>query len=84
MSALVFLLMGGGLFIVGLAIAGGGRKETARVGNTGFSVFGSVKQTFSGIGMSINGERQRTARDWIGWGLSACGLVIGLIGLLGP
>lgn len=82
MSGAILILVGGCLAIAGLAIAGSGRKETVRVGNTGFSLFGSVTQTFRSVGMAINGERPRTARDWIGWGLSACGLIVGLVGLV--
>ena len=83
MSGTILLLVGGGLVLVGLAIAGGGRKQTVRIGNTGFSVFGRVTQTFHSVGTAINGERPRTARDWIGWGLSAAGLIVGLVGLVG-
>lgn len=83
MSGTTLIFIGAGLIIVGLAIAGGGRNETVRVGNTGVSVFGSVTQTFRSVGMTIRGERQGTARDWIGWGLSGAGLVVSLIGLFG-
>lgn len=82
MSGTTLIFAGLGLVIVGLAIAGGGRNETARVGNTAVSVFGSVTQTFRSVGMAISGEQQRTTRDWVGWGLSGAGLVVGLIGLL--
>lgn len=83
MSGTVLIFAGAGLIILGLAVAGGGRGETVRVGNTGVSVFGSVTQTFRSVGMAIRGERQRTARDWLGWGLSGAGLIVGLIGLFG-
>lgn len=83
MSGTGLVFAGAGLIILGLAVAGGGRREAVHVGNTGVSVFGSVTQTFRSVGMAIRGERQRTARDWVGWGLSASGLIVGLVGLFG-
>lgn len=77
----LMLILGGGLVLLGVLISGGGRDPSTRVGNTGFSVFGSVTQSFHSVGMAINGERERTARDWIGWGFSASGLVVGLYGV---
>ncbi len=79
----LMLIVGGILVVIGVLMSGGGRDASTRVGNTGFSVFGAVTQTFHSVGMAINGKRERTARDWIGWGLSASGLVVGLVGVLG-
>lgn len=79
----LLLLIGGSLVVVGVLISGGGNKSGApRVGNTGFSVFGSVKQSFQSVGLTIKGEREGKPRDWVGWGLTACGLVISLLGLI--
>ncbi len=73
--------LGVALLVAGVLISGSGRDNSTRIGNTGFSVFGSVKQSFHSVGMAINGERQWTAGDWIGWSLSGAGLVVGLFGL---
>lgn len=83
-NSALLLIVGGVLVVVGVLVSGGGRDDAStRVGNTGFSVFGSVTQTFHSVGMAIEGKRERTARDWIGWGLSASGLAVGLFGVLG-
>lgn len=73
--------LGVALILAGVLISGSGRDNSTRIGNTGFSVFGSVKQSFHSVGMAINGERQRTTRDWIGWSLSGAGLLVTLFGL---
>jgi uncharacterized membrane protein YoaK (UPF0700 family) len=78
----VLIVVGMFLIIAGLAIAGGGKKSNIRVGNVGVTVFGSVTQTFQSIGMAINGKREKTRRDWIGWSISGLGLIVGLIGFL--
>jgi hypothetical protein len=75
----LLLIVGGILVVVGVLMSGGGRDASTRVGNIGFSVFGSVKQTVHNVGMAINGKRERTPRDWIGWSISATGLVVSLI-----
>lgn len=80
-NALLLLIVGGMLVVAGVLTSGGGRGGSIGIGNTGFSVFGSVTQTVRSVGLAIQGERERTARDWIGWGLSAAGLIVGLLGL---
>ena len=72
-----------GLFLlfVGFAVSGGDRRRTT-FGNSAFTLFGSVSQTFHNTGLAIRGEREKTPRDWIGWGLSAIGIVLGVVGLI--
>ena len=82
MSGSVLIVVGVILLVTGFAVAGGGQRSNVRVGNKGFSIFGSVRQSFLSIGMAINGERQKSARDWIGWTLSIFGIVIGVVGLV--
>ena len=78
----VLIVVGAVLIIAGLAIAGGGKESNIRVGNFAVTLFGSVTQTFRSIGMAINGKREKTRRDWIGWSISGLGLIVGLIGFL--
>lgn len=84
-SNALLVLIGVGLVLVGVLISGSGRDSSARIGNTGFSVFGSVKQSFHSVGLAISGERQKSARDLIGWSISGAGLLVSLFfGLFRP
>jgi uncharacterized membrane protein YoaK (UPF0700 family) len=79
---LLLFIIGVVLFFVGIAVSGSGQSGGVKVGNTAFSLIGSIRQTFQSTGLAITGERAKTPRDWIGWTLSGIGLVLGVIGLL--
>ena len=81
MSGTVVLIIGVTLVIVGLIIARGGRTNQVRIGNNGFALFGSVKQTTRTADVMVEAERRATGRDWIGWSLSIIGIIVGLVGL---
>ena len=82
MSGSTLIVSGVTLFITGFVVAGSGQKSSVRIGNTGLSVFGSIRQTFHNAGMAINGDRQKTPRDWIGWSLSLIGIGISVVGIV--
>ncbi len=83
------LAIGGLLFSAGIFLGRRGdhrrRMNSQDVRNTqvAFNAFGSVMQSLASRHRSDRGDRNRTSRDLVGWGLSATGLVVGLIGLVG-
>jgi secreted protein with Ig-like and vWFA domain len=74
------IVLGIGLFLLGLALSGENRDQF--VSNQAVSIFGSIRQSIRNATLTGRGKRDKTRRDWIGWSISAAGLLMTLYGLL--
>jgi|1185.fasta_scaffold353276_1 uncharacterized membrane protein YoaK (UPF0700 family) len=74
------VILGLALVVLGILVASRG-DSGQRVGNTGVSVTGSIRQSISNVRLSAAGKRETKPHDWIGWTLGALGLIVGIWGL---
>ena len=81
---IIAVVVGIGLFLLGMKIASRSQSGDRVAINQGLSVFGSIKQSIENVRMTAQGKHQTQPHDWIGWSLSILGLVVGVWGFLKP